>query len=99
MLKSFTIQDDLAAQDTGAVEVALELMSGERRWCSFMTPAALSACGDFVSGTTIRYHYGAPHMIVVAGHLDRPLIERVLHELAERGELLQCSLPVEESLV
>jgi hypothetical protein len=99
MLKSFTIQDDLAAQDAAAVEVVLELASGERRWCFFMTPAALTACGDFIPGTTIRYHHGAPHMIVVAGHLNRPLIEKVLHELAEGGELIRCSLPVEESLV
>lgn len=99
MLKSFTIQDDLGAQGTRAVEVDLELVSGERRWCFFMTPAALAGCGDFISGTTIRYHYGAPHMIVVAGQLDRPLIEQVLHEVSERGELLQCSLPVEKAVV
>jgi hypothetical protein len=99
MLKSFTIEDDLANQDTGAVEVVLELMSGERRWCFFMTPAALAACGDFISGTSIRYHRGAPHMIVVAGRLDRQLIERVLHEQAERGELSQCSMAVGESTV
>ena len=99
MLKSFTIQGDLAAQDAGAVEVVLELASGERRWCFFMTPAALAACGDFISGTAVRYHHGAAHMIVVAGHLDRPLIEQVLLELSEEGALIQCSLPIEESLV
>lgn len=99
MLKSFTIEDDLATQDTGAVEVALELTSGERRWCFFMTPAALAACGDYISGTSIRYHYGAPHMIVVAGRLDGQLIERVLYELAERDELIQCSMAVGESTV
>ena len=98
MLKSFTIDDDLAAQDLRAIEVSLETTSGERRWCFLMTPAALSACGDFVAGTTIRFHLGVPHMIVVAGRLDRPLIERVLNELSERNELLQCSLPIEESL-
>ena len=99
MLKSFTIEDDLAIQDTAAIEVTLDFTSGERRWCFFMTPTALAACGDFVPGTFVRYHYGAPHMIVVAGRFDRPLIEQVLVGLDERDELTRCSIPVEEVAV
>jgi len=96
MLASFTIEDDLAIQESAAVEVVLHLDSGERRWCYFMTPAALAACGDFVAGTEVRFHYGSSHMIVVAGYLDRPLIERVLREIDARGELAQCSRSVED---
>jgi hypothetical protein len=95
MLASFTIEDDLAIQESAAVEVILHLDSGERRWCYFMTPAALAACGDFIPGTRVRFHYGAPHMIV-AGHLDRRLIERVLQEIDARGELVQCSRNIDD---
>jgi len=97
MLKSFTIDDDLAAQDTGAIEVTLNLADGNRRWCYFMTPVALSACGDWVEGTQVRYHYDAPHMIiVVAATLNHALIERVLRDLEKQGLLLKCSLALEE---
>jgi hypothetical protein len=61
-----------------------------------MTPAALAACGDFIPGTNVRFHYGESHMIVVAGRLDRPLIERVLRNLDASGELEQCSRSLEE---
>jgi hypothetical protein len=40
MLASFTIDDDLATQEPDSVEVTLQLETGERRWCHFMTPAA-----------------------------------------------------------
>lgn len=97
MLVSFTIDDELASQDTGAIEVTLQLENGERRWCYFMTPAALAACGDFIPGTNVRFHYGSPYMIVVAGHLDQPLIERVLREIDAAGELAQCSRRLEDA--
>jgi hypothetical protein len=96
MLKSFTIDDDLAAQDNGAIEVTLSLADGNRRWCFFMTPAALSRCGDWVEGTQVRFHYDAPHMIVVAATLDHALIERVLRDLDRQGLLVKCSLALEE---
>ena len=96
MLKSFTIDDDLAAQDNGAIEVTLSLADGNRRWCFFMTPAALSRCGDWVEGTQVRFHYDAPHMIVVSATLDHALIERVLQDLDRQGLLVKCSLALEE---
>jgi hypothetical protein len=37
-------------------------------------------------------------MIVVAGRLDRPLIEGVLRDLDASGELDQCSRSLEEGL-
>jgi hypothetical protein len=96
MLVSFTIDDDLATQESGGVEVTLQLDSGERRWCYFMTPAALAACGDLIPGTDVRFHHAA-HMIVVAGRLDRPLIERVLRAIDASGELEQYSRSLEEA--
>jgi hypothetical protein len=44
ILESYKIEDDLSTQDTGAIEVILNLKSGEQRWCFFMTPKALTKC-------------------------------------------------------
>jgi hypothetical protein len=95
MLKSFTIDDDLAGQDAGAIEVTLHLQNADRRWCYFMTPTALASCGDLIPGTKIHFHFGAPHMIVVAARLDRPIIERALRDIDSRGELKECSRALE----
>ena len=91
ILKSFKIEDDLSIQDTGAVEVIIYLNSGERRWCFFMTPKALQNCGDWIEGTQISFHCGAPHMIVVAAKLNESLIEKTLKNIDQRGEILLCS--------
>jgi hypothetical protein len=61
-----------------------------------MRPEALAACGDWIENTTIRFHYGAAHMIVVTGELDVELIERALMHLDAVGELKNCSLPLGE---
>jgi hypothetical protein len=98
MRESFTIDDGLAAQDAGAIEVTLNLADGSRRWCLFMTPVALAACGDWVEGTRIRYRYDAPHTVVVAATLDHSIIERVLRDLDKHGLLVRCSLALEESV-
>jgi hypothetical protein len=65
-VRSDTIDDDLSGAATGGIEVTVTLRDGERRWCYFMTPAALATCGDWLPGTETRIHYDAPHMIVVA---------------------------------
>jgi len=91
ILKSFKIEDDLSIQDTGAIEVIIYLNSDERRWCFFMTPKALQNCGDWIEGTQIRFHYGAPHMIVVAAKSNESLIEKTLKNIDQRGEILLCS--------
>lgn len=65
ILESYKIEDDLSTQGTEAIEVILKLKSGEQRWCFFMTPKALTRCGNWIEGTKIRFHYGASHMIVV----------------------------------
>lgn len=94
MIQSFILRDDLATQDTGAIEVELHMRDGTRRGCYFMTPAALAACGDWIDGTQIRIHYGAPHMIVVAGRLNEDLIEQALKHIARAGEIEHCTRPI-----
>lgn len=94
MFQTFTLRDDLATQDTGAIEVDLHMRDGTRRWCYFMTPTALAACGDWIDGTQTGIHYGVPHMIVVAGRLTEDIIERALKHIARAGDIEKCSLPI-----
>jgi hypothetical protein len=47
----YTIDDQISDSSTGAVEVTVDFGGGHRRWCFFMTPAALAACGDWVDGS------------------------------------------------
>lgn len=96
VLRSYRIDDDLSAADAGAVEVSITLADERRRWCAFMTPAALAACGDFVNGTRVRVHFGESHMIVVTD-LTADVIERVLRQLDADGELERRTLPLERS--
>jgi hypothetical protein len=91
ILKSIKIEDDLSIQDSAAIEVIIKLDSGERRWCFFMTPKALQSCGDWIEGTKIRFHYGSPHMIVVATTLNESLIEKTLRDIDQRGEIILCT--------
>jgi hypothetical protein len=58
-----------------------------------MTPAALMACGDLVPGTAVRLHIGERHMIVV-GEVTAPIIEAVLRELDDSGQLERHTLPL-----
>jgi hypothetical protein len=95
MLLSFTLRDALETQGTGAIEVDLQMLDGTRRWCFFMTPAALTCCGEWIDDTPVRIHYGAPHMIVLAGPLTEALIARALQHIARRGEIEKCSLLTE----
>jgi hypothetical protein len=99
MLRSFEIQDDLAIQDRSAVEVVLCLDDGRRRWCYFMTPKALTNCGDWIDGTRTPIHYNAPYMIVISGRLDDGVIETALRHIDSRGKLEACSMPLEEDLL
>lgn len=94
MLTSFSIDDDLGDQLTRAMEVTLVLSNGDRRWCFFVRPQALAACGDWINNTNIRFHYDAPHMIVVAGELSPQVIEQALKHLEAEGALERCSLSI-----
>ncbi len=95
MLASYTIRDDLSGQDEGAIEVIVHLKDGGQRWCFFMTPAALTICGDWIDGTRIPIHYASPYMIMVAGRLDEAIIGAALRHLDTRGDLIACSMPLE----
>lgn len=95
-LVSFVIEDDLSTQTKRAIEVALKMVDGTTRWCFFMRPEALATCGDWVDGTKVRFHYGAPHMIVLGNELTEEMIERALRHIDKRGELEQCSLPLNQ---
>lgn len=95
MLSTITIDDDLSSQDSGGIEVILELENGTRRWCYFMTPKALAACGDWIDGTQIRIHYASPYMIVVADQLTEEVIENALKHIDRAGEIETCSLAID----
>jgi hypothetical protein len=95
-LRSYRIDDDLAAAGTGAIEVTLTLADEQRRWCFFITPAALATVGDFIEGTAVRFHLGELHMIVVS-EVTQDVIERVLRRLETEGELLRRTLPLRVS--
>jgi len=95
MMKSFTIEDELSLQATGAVEVIVEMQDGQRRWCYFLTPDALRDCGDWIDGTQVRIHYNAPYMIVVAAPLDENVIRQALRHLDRDGKLEVCTMPLE----
>ena len=89
-LASFVIVDELSQGHRGAVEVDLTMADGEKRWCFFMTPEALQSCGDWVPGTTVRWHLGVPHMIVVS-ELTEGIVRSVLEDLDTRGQLIEHS--------
>lgn len=90
--------DDSATelQTSVGVEVTMELSDGTRRWCVFMTPEALSQCGEWIEGTQIRFHYGNAH-IIVAAQLSKDLIEQMLRQIDAQGYLHKCTLKVESS--
>lgn len=93
MLESYSIDNDLTLQSRGAVEVTLHLKGHDPRWCLFMRPEAMAACGDWIPGTRTPMHFDAPHMIVVACEITPDIIDRVLREIDAQGALKRCSLP------
>jgi hypothetical protein len=91
---SFSVDDDLTRQMSGAIEVTVHMQDGSSRWCYFIRPEALAECGDWIGGTKTRIHFAAPNMIVVAGELNQNVIGHALEHVAKEGKLEQCSLPV-----
>lgn len=96
-IKIIEIKDDLTRQNQGAIEVTITLSDDTRRWCYFMTPSALQACGDWIDGTQIPFHFRAPYMIVVAATLTEDLIKKSLRDIERRGELLACTMMIDET--
>jgi hypothetical protein len=95
LLQMVTICDDLLYADTSTIEVHVQLSDGQERWCFFVTPASLTQSGDWIDGTTIRIHYGAPHMIIV-DQINAEIIEQALHHIEVQGELLACTIGIEK---
>jgi hypothetical protein len=95
-IERVAIDDDLSSQNRGGIGVTVHLTSGERRWCFFMTPDALSRCGDWIGGTATRFHYGAAHMIVIAGMLTPGIIEEALRQIDNAGHLDLATLRIDE---
>jgi hypothetical protein len=93
-LTTFCVDDPIRAEEALPIEVTVELSDGERRWCIFATPSALENCGNWIEGTEVPFHYGNRH-IVVAKELSEDLIFRMLQYIDSKGELVECTLPLE----
>lgn len=95
LLETIDIRDDPADSSAVAVEVHVTLSNGEERWCFFVTPHSLSRFGEYIHGTNIQIHYGAPHMIVIE-RFDQAIIEAALRHIERHGELLACTKSITE---
>ena len=98
MITKILIQDDLSIQDNCAIEVDVNLSDGQKRWCWIMTPTALQSCGDWIDGTKIRFHYGSKHLIIISEKLTEELIHKALHSIDNNGEIIDCTLFVDEDV-
>jgi hypothetical protein len=52
----------------------------------------MSACGDWIEGTKIRFHYGAAHMILVS-EISEAIIKAALGDIEKQGKLEICTIP------
>ena len=89
----FTIDDPITDPLACSVEVTIDF-GGRKRWLFFATPQLFASVGDMVDGTHVRLHLGERHMIVVS-ELSAGVIEVVLRQLHEAGELESRTLPLE----
>ncbi|MCU0714236.1 MAG: hypothetical protein MUC43_19435 [Pirellula sp.] len=92
-VRSINIEHEIPSPLTYAVEVTIELDSGERRWCFFCTPESLDRFGDFLPNSTIRIHAAAPHMIVLS-IVTQETITAAINELQRNGELQYATRPM-----
>lgn len=89
-IETIEIEDPIELHKTAAIEVAVVTTSGEKRWCFFLTPEGLSACGDFIEGTKVRFHYGTSHMILVS-EISKEIIEAALRDIEKQGKVELCT--------
>ena len=87
----YIIDDQIETPLTCSVEVTIDFPAG-KRWLFFVTPQLLASTGDLVEGTESRLHLGERHMIVVS-ELSPSVIDSVLNQLAEMGELESRTVP------
>ena len=95
-LRRIKITDTITDFPTSAVDVEVELSNEQRRWCFFVTPDTLARNGDLLDGTDVRFHYGAPHMIVVS-EISETIIKKALLEIESQGELIECTRQISRS--
>lgn len=91
-VRTITIENPIPSPLTHAVEVTIELQSGERRWCFFCTPNSLDRFGDLLPDSTIRIHACAPHMIVLSVVTDET-IHAAIEWLDKSGDILTATRP------
>lgn len=91
-IESIEIEDAIVLHKTAAIDVALVTTEGKKRWCFFLTPEGMSACGDFIEGTEVRFHYGASHMILVS-EISQEIIEAALRDIEKQGKVELCTIP------
>src|SRR6056297_3054423 len=96
VVRSINIEHEIPSPLTYAVEVTIELVSGERRWCFFCTPESLERFGDFLPNSTVRIHAGAAHMIVLSS-VTQETITAAIGELERAGELLNATCTLNDT--
>lgn len=95
IIKGFKIDETTTSDQKQVIEVTVYLSNGESRYCIFVTPAALANSGSFIEGTKIPFHYGNRH-IIIAGEVSEELIDRMLTYIDSQGELIECTIPINE---
>ncbi len=93
VLVDHRIDDAIAANEDGPIEVTVTLSNGDRRWCIVATPSALVSCGDWIPGTEVRFHYRNRHLLIVE-KLTEEIIARMLVYIDSQGDLEDCTLPL-----
>lgn len=90
-IESIEIKDPIELHRTGAIEVSVTTNAGDKRWCFFLTPEGMAACGDWIDGTKVRFHYGASHMIFVS-EISESIIKAALRDIDKQGMLEKCTI-------
>lgn len=88
-IESIKIEDPLD-QTTHAIEVIVTLAADQKRWCAFMTPEIAKNCGDFLAGTQVRVHQGAPHIFLVS-EISAEIIYGVLNQIDADGDIFEAT--------
>ena len=88
----YTIDDLIELPLQSSIEVTVSFPTA-KRWLFFVTPELLNRVGDLVDGSTARVHLGELHMIVVS-ELSPEIIDSVLRDLHQNGELERRTLPL-----
>ena len=95
-LEQIDVRDAVSDATTSVIEVEITLSNGQRRWCFFAEPQALLHFGDVLASSTMRVHYGVPHLIIVST-ITEPIIEQALRHIERHGQLLACTKAVQGS--